>query len=273
MNKKYTLFFSLIIIVGVVGIFVSSKKTYINMPGDNRTMISESAWEIVHYSTPTQSASIRGTDWFISFGTDNTGYLKLCETYPFTYTQETTTQLILSFQAQNQESTACQDTDGIQQFLLRVLEKPLVLEQKQSAADESPILIISDGQNKIALVSRIMDHTVSTAFSNTFLKKNQIVQVEPRLVCSGTGACSETLNTVFFPIVISGIDESGQNIADKKLMVQGNHTVETMLPVGTYTVTPGIPLEQPFHFEPVIFSITTIQEKAYTVPLVLMIGK
>lgn len=273
MNKKYTLLILGIITALVIGFFISSKKIYVNTPDESRVVFSESAWEIVYYSTPAQSASTRGTDWFIHFGKDTTGYLKLCETYPFTYIQEHDTHLVLSFQVQKEESPVCQDTDGLQQFLLETLKKPLTVEKKKSQMSDSMTLVLSDGQNKIALVSRSFDTTVSTAFSKTFLKKDQNVQFETQVVCSNKKECTENQDQIFFPIIISGVDESGTQMSDKKIRVQGNNTTELMLPLGTYTVTPDTVLDQSFHFEPVIFSLTTIQDDSYSIPLVLVSKK
>lgn len=272
MKKKYSITLVLVVIL-VIGVFMSSKKTYVNTLLENTSNLSETTWEIVQYSTPTQSASIRGTDWFIYFGKAGEGYLKLCETYPFTYKEESSTQMKLSFDSQNNDATTCQDTDGIQKFLLNVLAKPLVLEQKKTGDSMTTVLVISDGQNKLALVTRGREDTDGGSFSNTFLKKNQTVQIEPSLICPGDTPCGDIFDATLFPIVVTGVDDTGQSIADKKLLIQGSNALETVLPKGTYTVTPGIALQQTFHFEPLIFSITTIQEDSYTVPLSLVVGK
>lgn len=275
MKKTHRIILLVVVLLVIgVGVLWSSKNTYINTFSLSTPRLAETSWEMVQYSTGAQTASIRGTDWFVFFGKDKTGYLKLCETYPFSYTQMSDTQIVFTFEEKDTALSNCQDTDGIQQFIREVFTDTVVFEKiAYSTSATQYALVFSKEQKKIAMVPRAHQHTPSSVFQDTFKKKEQFIQITPSFVCEKKSTCTDSFETALFPVVLSLTDEPNSATQDKKLMLRGGGVLETALGVGTYTIKPGIALTQPFTFEPLIFSVTSIQDAPYEIPLSITILK
>ncbi len=250
-----------------LGFTINSKKTYVADSFDTyqkKIDIKKTTWEIVQYSEGTTIENLVGTDWIVHFE-ESQGFIRLCDTHPFTYSQSGD-NLLISFDSKIPSS--CQESTMSSEsvFLDLLTSKPIIAKFSYKTNQFNQVLTIVSGDKKMVLIPR-----TDILTNPTMTQKNTLPQEEKLISIKAYFPCAEDQTKKTFQdstpcrglpfqgsFAFEQLDapEKNKTTGDTSTTGEGSVSLQT----GTYQVTLNLDnTTAKVHFNPVIFSVTTQQ--------------